>query len=67
MSHANDKATIGVRATGDKRVIMQFDREHHWLGFTPAQAVELAYTLYEKAKEADPPVASNIILLPPGR
>jgi hypothetical protein len=45
-------------------VIVQFDRPCQWLGFTPENAVEFAYAIYEKARQAGAkgPARSNLIL-----
>ena len=35
--------------TTSTQVIIQFQEAIHWMGLSPDQAIELAYTLYEKA------------------
>jgi len=58
------RPNLTVDVTGGE-VIVQFDRACQWIGLKPDNAVELAYAIYEKARQAGAKSQGNRkILLP---
>ena len=43
------RPSVTIDSTGGE-VVIQFDRQCQWIGFTPDNAIEFAYAVYEKAR-----------------